>query len=395
MATFTRFTGAFAILAVSAALLPGSAAAAAQTEPVPAVKVKAETDQLIVKVKAGQDINAIAAKHGAKFKKALSNSGYKTLKVPAGKAQEVLTRLLADPHVEAAELDEILYADVTTPNDPAYPSQYHLPKIQANYAWDYCRGSSSTRIAILDTGIDLLHPDLAAKIVPGYDFVNSDSIADDDHGHGTHVAGTATALTNNSSHGAGVDWNARLMPVKVLDSTGAGYTSDIISGVYYAADNGASIINMSLGGSSYSAAFQDVVNYAWNRGVVIVAAAGNNGNTTVTYPAAYTNVLSVAATTSTDAKASFSSYGTWVDIAAPGQNIYSTAKGGGMITMSGSSMAAPIVAGVAGLVKGRPGYSTASPSMIVYKITSTADAISGTGSYWVYGRVNAYKACTQ
>jgi thermitase len=392
MAKFNKFAGAFVAVALTASLLPAASVSAAKAD---AAKVSG-TDQIIVKMKPGKtDKSAeVAAKHGASVQKSLKHGGYKVLKVQPGKAQEVLAKLKADPEVEMAELDEVLTIQAT-PNDPSYGSQYHLPRIQANLAWDYFKGSSSTVIAIVDTGVDIQHPDLDGKIVAGYDFVNNDSNADDDHGHGTHCAGIATAETNNSTNGAGVDWNAKIMPVKVLSASGSGYTSDIIDGVYFAADNGAKVISMSLGGGSYSTAFQDAINYAFNtKNAVVVAAAGNNGNTAVQYPAGYNNVLSVAATDANDAKAYFSTYGTWVDVAAPGYNIYSTKNGGGMTYMSGTSMATPVVAGVAGLVWNRLGLG-ASAASVVNKITSTADVISGTGSYWIYGRVNAYRAVTQ
>ncbi|ARU60028.1 hypothetical protein CBW65_02320 [Tumebacillus avium] len=396
MAKFNKLSGALVAVALTVTLLPAAGVSAAQAEVKPAKKIEnvTGTDQIIVKFAAGKSdvAQAVAEAHGASVKKTLS-TGAKVLKVKNGKAEDVLAQLQADGNVEFAELDHIYSIDVTTPNDPSYGSQYHLPKIQANSAWDYQKGSTAVKIAIVDTGVDIQHPDLSSKIVAGYDFVNGDTNADDDQGHGTHCAGIATASTNNSTNGAGVDWNARIMPVKVLNSAGSGYTSDIEAGVRWAADNGAKVISMSLGGGSYSSTFQSAITYAWGKGAVIVAAAGNNGNTAVQYPANYSNVLSVAATTSTDAKASFSTYGTWVDVAAPGQSIYSTANGGGMTTMSGTSMATPVVAGVAGLVWARYGTSAA-PSTIVNKITSTTDAISGTGSYWIYGRVNAYKAVT-
>ncbi|TCP58233.1 thermitase [Tumebacillus sp. BK434] len=396
MAKLNKVSGAILAIAMGAALLPAAGVSAAQPEAKPEVQPQAVaglSDQIIVKFKAGKsDVSAaVASNAGANVKKSLKN-GDKVLKVKNGKASEALAKLQADPNVEYAEIDHVMSINVT-PNDPSYASQYHLPKIQAPQAWDYQKGSTAVKIAIVDTGVDLTHPDLSGKIIAGYNFVSGNTNANDDQGHGTHCAGIATASTNNSKNGAGVDWNARIMPVKVLNSAGSGYTSDIIDGVYWAADHGANVISMSLGGGAFSSTFQTAINYAWSKGAVIVAAAGNNGNTAVQYPANYSNVLSVAATTSTDAKASFSTYGTWVDIAAPGNAIYSTARGGGMTTMSGTSMATPVVAGVAGLVWARYGTS-ASPATIVNKINSTADKITGTGSYWINGRVNAYKAVT-
>ncbi len=377
-----RAASAILAVALGTALLPTAGVTAATT----AERISVGTDQIIVKLKAGKaDRSAsVAAKHGATVKKSLG-SDWKVLKVPAGQAGEVLAELKADESVEHAELDAIMTANAV-PNDPAYSSQWHLPKINAPQAWDYTKGSTSSKIAIIDTGVDLDHPDLVAKIVPGYDFVNGDSIADDDNGHGTHVAGIAAASTNNSIDGAGVDWNAKIMPIKVLNAAGSGYTSDIISGVNWAVTNGAQIISLSLGGSSASTAFQTAIDNAWSAGAFIVAAAGGSASTTKNYPAAYNHVFSVAATDSADNKASFTTYGTWVDIAAPGTSILSTKMGGGMTTMSGASMSTPMVAGAAGLVRAaNPGISNAG---IESKLCAGADPIVGTGTYWQCGRLN-------
>jgi thermitase len=391
MAKFNKLVGIVAAAAVLTTLAPMGASAAVVTDKVVA---KADTtkahakDQILVKAKAGKDLKATAAKHGATKVEELSGE-WKLVKVPAGKAAEFVEKFNADADVEMAELDYI-HTISATPNDPSYASQYHLTKIQANLAWDIHTGGSNATIAIVDTGVDIQHPDLSGKIVAGYDYVNNDTNADDDQGHGTHCAGIATASSNNGINGAGVSWGAKIMPVKVLNSAGSGTTSAIINGVNFAKNNGAHVISMSLGGGAYTQAFQDAITSAWNAGVVVVAAAGNNGNTVVQYPANYANVISVASTTSTDAKSSFSTYGTWVDVAAPGSSIYSTANGGGMTTMSGTSMATPVVAGLAGLLRTK--NTTASAAAIRDRIFTTSDAISGTGSYWYYGRVNAYRA---
>jgi thermitase len=391
MAKFNKLVGIVAAAAVLTTLAPMGASAAVVTEKAVAkadVAKEHATDQILVKAKAGKDLKANAQKHGATKVEELSGA-WKLVKVPAGKAAEFVEKFNADADVEMAELDYIHTVNLT-PNDPSYGSQWHLPKIQANYAWDIHTGGSTATIAIVDTGVDIQHSDLSSKIVAGYDFVNNDTNADDDQGHGTHCAGIAAATGNNSYQGTGVSMGARIMPVKVLSSTGSGTTSNIIKGVDFAKNNGAHIISMSLGGGGYSQAFQDSINSAWSAGKVVIAAAGNNGNTTVQYPAGYANVISVAATTSTDAKASFSTYGSWVDVAAPGASIYATANGGGMTTMSGTSMATPVVAGLAALLKSK--NTAASATAIRDRIFNTTDRITGTGSYWYYGRVNAYKA---
>jgi thermitase len=386
---FKKLTKTIVACAVLASLVPAASVNAAPIQADQAKVAAKASDRILVKAKAGKDIAAIASKHGATLKAANSKSQWKVLNVPAGKADLFLNKLLNDADVEAAEYDYLVEATLT-PNDPSYPSQYHLPKIQADLAWNIVTGTPSRTIAVIDTGVDLQHPDLAGKFVAGYDFVNNDADPDDDHGHGTHVAGIAAAVTNNSLNVAGVDWNAKVMPIKVLNAAGSGYTSDIIEGVYYAADNGAHVINMSLGGGAFSQAFQDAINYAWNKGLIIVAAAGNSSTSVKSYPAAYSNVVAVASTTSTDALSSFSNYGSWVDIAAPGSSILSLKNGGGTTTMSGTSMASPVVAGVASLTWSK--NMAATNAGVVNRLFSTADPISGTGTYFTYGRVNAYKA---
>jgi len=385
-------TLAFAVLASVVPAAAASATTVEATQVVKAEKAKHAADRVLVKMKQGKadGVAAIEAKHNAKEDKAFKGNGeWKLLKVPNGKVEEVLADLANDPSVELAEPDYVMHA-LAVPNDPSYSSQYHLPKISAPAAWDIAKGSSAITVAIIDTGIDIQHADLSAKIVPGYDFVNLDTNADDDQGHGTHCAGIAAAGTNNGLNGAGVDWNAKLMPVKVLDAGGSGYTSDIISGVNWASANGAKVLSMSLGGGGASTAFQDAINAAWNSGKIIVAAAGNSNTSTKSYPAAYNNVVAVASTTSTDARSSFSNYGTWVDIAAPGSSIYSTANGGGMTTMSGTSMACPVVAGSLSLLWSKnPGATNAA---VVSRLMATADKITGTGTNWVAGRVNLYNA---
>jgi len=392
MATFNKVVGTLAAFAVVATLAPMSASAASVDKA--AVKATAEasyaTDRVLVKVKAGKDAKAVAEKHAGKLEKALGNGKSEWKLVKVKNADEAKAKFSVDADVEAVEFDYIRHT-MATPNDPSYASQYHLPKIQANLAWDITKGTTARTIAIIDTGIDLQHTDLSGKIVAGYDFVNYDTNADDDQGHGTHCAGIAAASTNNALNVAGVDWYAKLMPVKVLDAAGSGYDSDIIDGIYYAADNGAHVLSMSLGGGGYSQASQDAINYAYNtKGRIIVAAAGNENTSAKSYPAAYANVISVASTTSTDARSSFSNYGTWVDVAAPGSSILATRNGGGTTTMSGTSMATPVVAGLASLAWSK--NTAYSNTTVVNRIFNTTDRITGTGTYWYYGRVNAYKA---
>lgn len=273
--------------------------------------------------------------------------------------------------------------------------------IDAPEAWNATHGSEDIKIAILDTGVDQDHPDLDDKLVDNIDFTSS-STMDDLYGHGTHVAGIAAAETNNGQGIAGVGYQSKLMNVKVLNDSGSGYHSWIANGIVWSANNGAKVINMSLGGSRKSSTLEDAVNFAWSKGMVVVAAAGNSNNPSRTYPAYYENVIAVAATDNNDTKTSISSYGSWVDVAAPGENIYSTFPNHSFYLQteygrsnnydfgSGTSMATPHVAGIIALVWAEePGLSN---QEVRTRIEQAADQISGTGSYWIWGRVNACNA---
>ncbi|MCW5940100.1 MAG: peptidase S8 [Fimbriimonadaceae bacterium] len=293
------------------------------------------------------------------------------------------------PFVEFAEPNYIARTFQVTPNDPRYPNQYALPKISAPTGWTVTTGSSSVVIAIVDTGIDKNHTDLNSKFVAGYDFVNNDSDPDDDNGHGTHCAGIAAAVTNNANGVAGVDWNARLMGVKVLNASGSGSFSAISNGITWAADNGAKVISLSLGASSGSSTLESAVNYAWNRNVVVVAAAGNSNTSSPSYPAFYTNCIAVGSTDQNDARSSFSNFGaSWVDVAAPGTSILSTYDGNTYATLSGTSMACPAVAGLAGLLWAKNGLGSTNTS-IRAAIEDNCDPV---GTWVAKGRINVARA---
>jgi len=288
------------------------------------------------------------------------------------------------------------------PNDPAYNSddQWGLDQIQSPRAWGITTGSNQVIIAVIDSGVDLDHPDLQDKIVTGWDFVNDDDQPDDDYSHGTHVAGIAAAVTDNDLGIAGVSWGARIMPVKVLDHSGSGYMADVISGMRYAADHGAQVLNLSLGGLSNSQSLQDAVDYARNKGAVVIAAVGNCGNGCTIdrtyyynpdmYPASCQNVVGVAATTSTDDQASFSEHNTSVDVSAPGTSIYSTIPNG-YGYKDGTSMATPFVSGLATLILSKwPDYT---PLQVETALFDNADDLGDAGwdEYFGHGRINAYQ----
>ncbi|SLJ90286.1 MULTISPECIES: S8 family peptidase [unclassified Paenibacillus] len=303
------------------------------------------------------------------------------------KMQRMLKHYKDHVLIEHAEPNYYLQASFT-PNDPFFPYQYNLQKINAPAAWDISQSNTSVKIAIIDTGVQLNHPELAGKLLPGYDYVDYDNIPEDGNGHGTHVAGIAASITNNGVGIAGAAPLASIVPLRVLDNNGQGTTGNVGNGLVYAANNGIQVVNLSLGGPTGEAFLQAAVQYAWDRGAVIIAAAGNDNTSYPIVPASYPNVIAVASTNPSDLKSNFSNYGSWVDMAAPGDTILSTYLGGSYAYLSGTSMAAPHVAGVAALLASR-GKTNA---QIRDALCFASDPVSGSGVYWTYGRLNAYQS---
>ncbi|TMW73521.1 S8 family peptidase [Alteribacter natronophilus] len=237
------------------------------------------------------------------------------------------------------------------PNDELYdPYQWNLEQITASEGWDISSGSEEITIAIIDSGVDPEHPDLEARIADGYNAFEDNGHFYDENGHGTHVAGVAAAVTNNVEGIAGVSWNNPILAVKALDANAEGNAFSIAEAIRWSVDNGARVINLSLGDTNDSQVMRDAVRYAYEQDVVMIAASGNENVATPMYPAAYPEVLTVAALDHEGNRAVFSNFGEHVDVSAPGEHIPSTYVNNEYVAMSGTSMASPHVAGLAGLI---------------------------------------------
>lgn len=302
--------------------------------------------------------------------------------VAPAETKEALAELAASPAVEYVERDAAVRS-FATPNDTLWHEQWGPLVVDGPEAWNATMGSPSIVVAVLDTGVDGTHPDLQSALVGGYDFVNGDADPADDQGHGTAAAGVIAARTNNGAGQAGICWRCSLMPVKVLDANGSGSTSLVAAGIVWAVDHGARVISLSLGGEDSTQTMADAVAYAVGKGAVVIASAGNSGNSNLNYPAAYEGVIAVAGTTQADQLYSWSNFGSWVHVAAPGCNV-APYLNGDYVNFCGTSSAGPIVAGIAGLaLSARPGATRAE---VENALTISAAPL---GSAVRYGRVSA------
>ncbi|UTR09700.1 S8 family peptidase [Evansella sp. LMS18] len=281
----------------------------------------------------------------------------------------------------------------SSPDDEFYkPYQWNLEQIGADKAWPFSTGDEGVPIAVIDSGADPEHPDLRGRISGGYNAFENNGDYHDEHGHGTHVAGIAGAVTNNSDGIAGLSWNNPLLPVKALDHNAEGSSLSIARGIVWAADNGAKVINLSLGDSHDSELMHDAIRYAYDKDVVLIAASGNDNVHIPMYPAAYEEVLAVAAVTPHRERAFFSNYGDHIDVSAPGEHIPGTYPGSQYVVMSGTSMASPHVAGMAGLIRSvNPDLSNEEVYDIIRSSSDDAGD-KGYDPYYGYGIINAERA---
>src|SRR3989441_6385564 len=365
---------------------------------------------LLVKFRPGASASETARLHAsanAAFVSDLRYLGVKRLRVPPGPARASVAEFQASPAVEFAEVDGAVQTQFS-PNDPYYAGAYPTTRfgniaqwapqaVSAPAAWDTTQGDPAIIIAIVDTGVDSAHPDLQAKIVSGTSFLGS---AKDQFGHGTHVAGIAAASTNNSTGVAGICPRCSIMPVRVLDANGSGSISDVAAGIIYAANNGARVINLSLGGASTSQTLRAALDYAVAHNALPVAAMGNSYMSQAIEPAYWYSALSVGAVDQSGAKANFSNFGAKTDVVAPGVGVLSTMPTYPVTlnqtyqqnydALSGTSMATPVVSGVAGLVLSR------NPALTAAEVKGIIEATAGDGKSFNtttgFGLVNAARA---
>jgi subtilisin family serine protease len=353
-----------------------------------------EPNRILVRPKSGlsdSEFKKIIGAHGGKSVQRLDQIGVHVIELPAtANAKAVAATLNKNPNIKFAEVDEKVYPAMAI-NDPYYGSEWHLPKIGAPSAWDITQGAGVT-IAILDSGVYGAHSDLAPNMVAGWNVYSNTSNTSDICGHGTWVAGVAAAKGNDAIGIAGVAFNSKIMPIQIAysDSTGChAYFSTMASGINYAADHGAKVANLSFTGASGSSTVISAAQYLMNKGGITTVCAENTG-TNLSYTDSI--LFAVGSTNSSDVISSFSSYGTYVDLSAPGDYIYTTDKSGGYTTVAGTSFAAPVVAGVAAMMySANPNLS---PTQVMNILDSTAVDL-GTAGYDIHyghGRVNAAAA---
>jgi subtilisin family serine protease len=388
---------------VAPSLLGGRAAA-------PAVSSQASRmvpGEVIIRVRTGASAQDVAKQHGLTVKRSLGLG----MAILAGKAD--LAALQRDRQVQWAEANrELTLPKLDTqpaptkvparrgagPNDPLLPAQYGISMTNTDKAWATQSGSPDVIVAVIDSGIDGRHPEFAGQLLPGWDLTGKEPVAGgnvDGYGHGTHVAGVIGAKSNNGIGIAGVAPGCKLLPVRIFDEFGHSTAGISAAAIIWAVDHGARVINCSWGSSMQSEGDTAALKYAADHDVVVVAAVGNSGMNEPNWPGADDGVIGVAATTDIDTWGSFSTWGDWVDVAAPGEGILSTfpvAKGNGYRIMRGTSMAAPFVTGAAALVRSQ--FPSMTRTQVRERLEQTAkDVIQpGKDPYAGFGRVDMAKA---
>ncbi len=333
---------------------------------------------------ATRDADGAIAAVGATEVGRLDDLGARVVNLPLGNTAAMLRMLAANPRVASIEQDVVVEAALI-PNDPRWTKAWGPRLIRAPEAWNITTGNPRITIAVIDTGVDPRHPELRGRMVPGWDFQNGDSSPRDDNGHGTAVANVAAAAGNDGIGMSGMCWKCKVMPIKVLNGNGSGTHSNIAAGIVWAVKHGADVINMSIAGPRPSNIMADAVAYARRKGVIVVAAAGNEGSRKLYYPAAYPGVISVGGSTGADTLYNWSNRGTWVKLAAPGC-AYTGKPGPAWSWWCGTSFATPAVAGTAALIKGlRPGMSRTNLEQMLLTSTIRVGGVTK-------GRIDAARA---
>ena len=347
--------------------------------------------RILVQPRAGlsdAQFQKILRQNGASTRRRVTQIDLHVVNVPPRAEDKVVAALSRNPHVVFAEKDVLLELSAVTPDDPYYSNAWHLPKMGLPSAWERTRGNGV--IAVLDTGVDSAHPDLSGQLVSGVNAVDAFGDTSDIHGHGTKVAGVIAALSNNASGVASIAWDSKVMPVRVTNSSdGWAHFSDIANGLVWAADHGARVANISYDVTG-SASVNSAAQYMRNKGGLVVVAAGNSGTDPGHADSPY--IISVSATGSSDSKTSWSSYGRYVDVAAPGAGIWTTTRGGGYGSVSGTSFASPATAAVVALIRATNSTLAVVDVEEVLKASAVDLGSAGRDSYYGYGRVDAAAA---
>lgn len=360
-----RRRGMAAMVALALFMLVAAPAAAFELTPAMDPGVEYAPDRVIVQYKGGADPAV--------------------LHVPSSRLERALRALQSDPAVEFAERDVVVHATAVTPNDPMWNYQWGPEQVGAPRAWSTTTGDRSVVVAVLDSGVDGNHEDLAGATVSGWNILTGTSDARDDNGHGTAAASIIAARTDNEQGVAGMCWVCAIMPVKILAADGSGFVSDLAAGIRWAVDHGASVVNMSVAGPASSRVLDGAIDHAIANDVILVASAGNEAVSTPTFPAAHEAVIGVGASDFSGERTTYSNHGSWVEVAAPGCNevASATVEGGGYRSFCGTSSAAPVVAGLLGLA--RSAAPAANVAQLRGALTTTAAPLA-----WVrHGAVDA------